>query len=45
MAKEGHTLESAQPTDASMPHQPGHVISPNPVSSTGEPIDPNKISL
>jgi hypothetical protein len=28
-----------------MPHQPGHVISPNPVSANGQPVDPNSIAL
>ena len=46
MAKEGHgPMDPLQPNEAALPHQPGHVISPNPVSSTGEPIDPSKISL
>lgn len=30
---------------ADLPHPPGHVISPNPVSADGKPIDPNSISL
>ena len=45
MAKEGHTFDEQQPHDSTPPHQPGHVISPNPVSPTGQPEDPNKISL
>jgi hypothetical protein len=27
------------------PHQPGHVISPNPTDANGNPVDPNNISL
>ncbi|HSX29182.1 MAG TPA: response regulator [Candidatus Saccharimonadales bacterium] len=27
------------------PHQPGHVISPNPTDQNGQPVDPNSISL
>ncbi len=45
MAKEGRALDAVQPPTPAMPHQPGHVISPNPVGSTGQPEDPNKISL
>jgi hypothetical protein len=30
---------------SNLPHPPGHVISPNPVSADGKPIDPNSISL
>lgn len=45
MAKEGHDLEAAASQDTPMPHQPGHVISPNPMGPTGQPEDPNKISL
>ena len=45
MAKEGHALDAVAPHDPVLPHQPGHVISPNPVSATGQPEDPNKISL
>ncbi len=46
MAKEGHALDTPQHEVMGMlPHQPGHVISPNPVSATGQPEDPNKISL
>lgn len=44
MAKEGHALDAVAAHDT-MPHQPGHVISPNPVSASGQPEDPNKISL
>jgi hypothetical protein len=33
------------PTDHSMPHPPGHVISPNPTGADGKPIDPNSIAL
>jgi CheY-like chemotaxis protein len=28
-----------------LPHAPGQVISPNPVNASGQPIDPNSISL
>jgi hypothetical protein len=28
-----------------MPHPPGHVISPNPTDAAGKPIDPNSIAL
>ena len=45
MAKEGHALNAVQPPQPVLPHQPGHVISPNPVNATGQPEDPNKISL
>lgn len=53
LVKEGHTLDETPPPQAptptadhtSLPHPPGHVISPNPVSATGQPIDPNSISL
>ncbi|HTH71969.1 MAG TPA: response regulator [Candidatus Pristimantibacillus sp.] len=45
MAKEGHVLDTVQAQDNSLPHQPGHVISPNPVGAGGQPEDPNKISL
>ena len=46
MAKEGHSLgEAPMQTHETLPHQPGHVISPNPVSATGQPEDPSKISL
>jgi CheY-like chemotaxis protein len=44
-AQEGHALDAVQPPQNNLPHQPGHVISPRPVSPTGEPEDPNKISL
>jgi len=47
MAKEGHSFEDAPPSphEVAAPHPPGHVITPNPVSPTGEAEDPNKISL
>jgi hypothetical protein len=47
MAKEGHSLTDTpvQTHETPLPHQPGHVISPNPVSATGQPEDPSKISL
>ncbi len=45
MAKEGHAMDAAQPQEGTLPHQPGIVISPNPVSPTGQLEDPNKISL
>lgn len=45
MAKEGHALDDQMSQETVPPHQPGHVISPNPVNSTGQPEDPNKISL
>lgn len=44
MAKEGHELDPT-PHEATPPHQPGHVISPNPTNPTGQAEDPNKISL
>ncbi|HSX17099.1 MAG TPA: response regulator [Patescibacteria group bacterium] len=30
---------------ANLPHPPGHVISPNPTSPDGKPVDPSSISL
>lgn len=42
--EEGSTLESP-PQQVSSPHQPGAVISPNPVSESGQPINPNNIAL
>jgi CheY-like chemotaxis protein len=57
LAKEGMNLDDNQPNGApmpsttgqpnmsTMPHQPGHVISPSPVNASGQPIDPNSISL
>ena len=48
LAKEGITNiddHPAAPNDAGLPHQPGHVISPNPTNAQGQPIDPNSISL
>lgn len=60
LAKEGMDLNEEQPSAAQlpqantvpgmspMPHQPGHVISPSPISptnSSGQPVDPNSISL
>jgi hypothetical protein len=33
------------PGMAPMQHQPGHVISPTPTNSAGQPVDPNSISL
>lgn len=44
MAKEGHVLGTPA-QDVTLPHQPGQVISPNPMDSTGQPEDPNKIAL
>jgi CheY-like chemotaxis protein len=37
------TVQAGQ--SANLPHQPGHVISPNPVSADGKPVDPNSIAL
>jgi hypothetical protein len=56
LAKEGMDLEDTPQPPApapaapaagtpTMPHQPGHVISPTPTNSQGQPIDPNSISL
>lgn len=45
MAKEGHALDAVSPQENPLPHQPGLVISPNPVNAAGQPEDPNKISL
>ena len=45
MAKEGHALDAVAPQENPLPHQPGLVISPNPVNAAGQPEDPNKISL
>jgi CheY-like chemotaxis protein len=53
LAKEGITDfdkdEQGNPVasqgNADMPHPPGHVISPNPVSADGKPVDPNSIAL
>jgi CheY-like chemotaxis protein len=57
LAKEGMNLDDAQPEPMpapggnpvpgapNMPHQPGHVISPTPTNSNGQPLDPNSISL
>lgn len=44
MAQEGHALDAVAPQDTTA-HQPGQVISPNPVSPTGQLEDPSKISL
>jgi CheY-like chemotaxis protein len=49
LAKEGITAmeDTAHPAagTATVPHLPGHVISPNPTNAQGKPIDPNSISL
>ncbi|HEX7962967.1 MAG TPA: hypothetical protein VF466_00090, partial [Candidatus Saccharimonadales bacterium] len=56
LAKEGMNLDdntqpptpapgAAAPGMPTMPHQPGHVISPTPTNAQGQPIDPNSISL
>lgn len=45
LVKEGHTFDNSPPHTATIPHAPGHVISPNPVGPTGQPVDPNTISL
>ncbi len=48
LAKEGMPAldeHPAAPGSATLPHPPGHVISPNPVNAQGQPVDPNSISL
>lgn len=50
LAKEGITDmgapdAAAAPTNATLPHQPGNVISPTPTDAAGHPIDPSSISL
>jgi CheY-like chemotaxis protein len=43
-ASNGFVSENG-PTNAALPHPPGHVISPNPTGPDGKPVDPNSIAL